>query len=114
MDTAKKAPLPLPVPGQNNEFMQKLDQANGVVLQANVGDDVKLDVTLLCADASTANDIKKVTDAALVLGKDNKNVPKEIQDLMKTDLKVNGNNVTASITFKVGPLIQAFKKQMKF
>jgi phage FluMu protein Com len=97
--------------GGKNDMLSAFEKTNAVAMQAKIASDVRIDVTLVCKDAASANDIKKLIDGFLVMGRGNKTTPKEINDLMELHLKVDGNKVTGYNTFKVGPLIKAYKEQ---
>ncbi len=97
--------------GGNANMFSGMDKAEALAFQAKIGSDVRLDLTILCQDAKSAEDMKKVIDGFLVLGRSNKQMPKELNDMLDINLKVEGANVTASKSFKVGPLIQTYKQQ---
>src|SRR5262249_49159729 len=87
-----------------------LDKAEALAVQTKGGSDVRLEVTILCPDAKSAEDMKKAIDGILVLSRGKQGMPKEFDDLLDIPLKVDGNKVTASKSFKVGPLLKAYKQ----
>ena len=97
--------------GGKNDMLSSLEKTTALAAQAKIASDVRIDLTLICKDAASANDIKKLIDGFLVMGRGNKMMPKEINDLLELHLKVDGNKVTGNNTFKVGPLIKAYKQQ---
>ncbi len=99
--------------GQKNLF-DGLTKINAVALQVQVGADIRYDFTLLCQDATSASDLKKVVDGFLTLGRNSPLAPKEVKDMLELNLKVDANKLTGFNTIKVGPLIKLSKQmQMK-
>lgn len=99
--------------GGQNEMLSSLKKTKAVTVQIQVAADIRFDFALLCQDAATAGDVKKLLDGFLVMGRNAKLVPKEVSDLMELNLKADGNTVTGNNTFKVGPLIKLYKQQMQ-
>jgi hypothetical protein len=99
--------------GANKDVFGALEKTNGIAAQFKIGSDVRWEMTLLCQDAASAKDVKKLIDGFLVMGKNNKDMPQEVRDLMELNLKVDGNKVTGGNTFKVSPLIKTFKQQQQ-
>ncbi len=106
------APGAMPMMGPNPMFQNGLDKADGLAIQAKIGSEVRLDVTVLCRDSKSAEDLHKQIDTALGLLKNLPNLSKENADLLDAkNFKVAGANVQYSGSFKVSPLIQAYKMQ---
>ncbi|HTU91537.1 MAG TPA: hypothetical protein VMF69_15750, partial [Gemmataceae bacterium] len=100
--------------GPQNNIFGTLGKTRAIVAQAKIDADVRVTITLICEDAASANDVKKMIDGFAVMVRNSKSSPKEINDLLEWNLKVDDNKVTGSNTFKVGPLIKAFKQQQNF
>jgi hypothetical protein len=112
----------LPMLGANNKMGDALKKVNSVVVHATVSSEVRYEVTLLCQDAAAANDIKTQIESALndfkkwletlqAMQGNKQGMPKEVNDLLQLNLKVNGNKVTGGNSFKVSGLIQMYKQQ---
>lgn len=97
--------------GPNKDVLRSLEKTNAVAVQVKVGSDVRLDLTLFCQDAASANDVKKLIDGFLVMGRNQQGIPKEVADLLELNLKTDGNKVIGNNTFKVGPLIKLAKQK---
>jgi hypothetical protein len=101
----------LPFLGDKASMSAGMDKAQALVFQAKIAADMRLDLVLLCQDAKSAEDVKKVVDGFLVMGRNNQMIPKEFSDLLDIPIKTNGSTVTASKTIRVSPLIQAYKQK---
>jgi hypothetical protein len=88
------------------------DKVDGFAIKVNVRSDIDVSFTALCADAKTADDVKKLIDAGLVKAKNEKSVPSGFADMLDVQVNVSGSNLTASKTIKVAPIIKAYKDQM--
>jgi hypothetical protein len=98
--------------GSNPILLQSFDKADGVAVQSKFGSDVRLDITVLCRDPKSAEDLHKLISLGLGALRNIEGIPKEVADLLDpNNFKVTGNNVLFSSTFKVGPFIQTYKMQ---
>jgi hypothetical protein len=101
----------VPMPGAPNDVLGALGKTKAFSVQCKISSEVRLEMTLFCQDAAAANDVKKLIDGFLVMGRNNKALPKEVSDLLEWNLKVDGTKVSGGNSFKVGPLIQLAKQQ---
>jgi hypothetical protein len=77
------------------------EEAELLVLEASLGNDVVADLTLSCKSAKGAEDIKKALDGLTALAKLAPGVPKEATSLLDSfKLTVSGSNLKASVTIK--------------
>ncbi|HTU16859.1 MAG TPA: hypothetical protein VMG10_02250 [Gemmataceae bacterium] len=108
--------------GAPNDLVNAQKKINGFAVQATVGTDVRLDMALLCPDPAAANEVKKAIEGFLneikkmiegfqAIAGDKQGMPKEVADLLRLNLKVEGNKVTGGNTFKVGALLKMYKQQ---
>jgi hypothetical protein len=99
---------------QVEKFARKIESASGSL---DIKTDLTINLQVECKDNVTAEDIKKLTEATLVLlklfGDDSADYPKEIVEDLTTNIKVSssGTSTTASGTIKGAPII-AFSKKM--
>jgi hypothetical protein len=99
---------------QIEKFGRKIESASGSL---DVKTDLTLNLQVECKDKLTAEDVRKLTEASLVLlklfGDDSDAFPKDILDDLTTNMKVStsGTTTSASGTIK-GPPIVAFSKKM--
>ncbi len=98
--------------GGAGQALTGLDKINAGGIQLQFGVDIRYDLALLCQDATSASDLKKVVDGFLTMGRNFPLAPKEMKDLMELNLKVEANKLTGYNTIKVGPLIN-LSKQMQ-
>jgi len=97
--------------GVEQRFLEPLV---GVAGSARVGNDLDVKLTVLCKDAETADDARKLADAGLVLlkyfARDQKDFPKEGLDLIKkVKVSAEGTNVSATVTVPGPVLAKAVK-----
>ncbi len=92
-------------PAKTDKLLKSMD---GIVVQATLASDVDLTVTVLCADARAAEEIKtQLTDALAPLKQNPDALPKEIKDVLdKTTFSTNGSSVVVASRFAVAPLIK--------
>jgi hypothetical protein len=106
------APPAAPFLGANPLLAQGFDKADGLAVQSQFGSDVRVDITILCRESKNAEDLHKLIGLSLVGLRKMEGIPREITTLLDpSNFKVTGNNLLYSTTFKVGPLIQAYKNQ---
>jgi hypothetical protein len=75
----------------------------GAIASARADDDLAVELTMVCKDAETAEDVRKVADGALVVLKyvleDDKDIPKEVYDLIRqVKASSEGHNCRATVT----------------
>jgi hypothetical protein len=97
--------------GKQKDALGAFGKMNGVAAHLNVRSDVDIKMVILCQDTTTANDVKKMIDGFLAMGRNVPDLPKEASDLLNVDLKVDGKNVVGNKTIKIAPLIKVAKEQ---
>jgi hypothetical protein len=80
------------------------------VLQAKVGSDVSLTVTVQCKSPADAADAKKKMDEGMNQLRQLPMVPKELSSAIDVKSSVKDRKLTATADIKVAPLIQSVKK----
>ncbi len=100
--------------GGVGQALTGLDKINAGAIQLQFDVDIHYDFALLCQDATSASDLKKLADGFLTMGRNSPLAPKEVKDLMELNLKVEANKLTGFNTIKVTPLLNLSKQmQMK-
>jgi len=83
------------------ELEKMAEEAETLVFEASLGNDLVADFTLICKSAKGAEDIKKALDGLTALAKLAPGVPKEATSLLDSfKLTVSGSNLKASVTIK--------------
>jgi hypothetical protein len=100
---------------QLEKFARKIESISGSL---DLKTDLTLQIQVDCKDNVTAEDIRKLTEASLVLlklfGDDSEDYPKEIVEDVTTNIKVSssGTSASASGTIKGAPIV-AYAKKLK-
>jgi hypothetical protein len=97
--------------GVDEKFLEPFVAVAG---SAKAGDDLAVKLTVVCKDAETAEDGRKLVDGGLVLlkyyAKDQKDWPKEALDLIKkVKVSSEGDSVHLALTIPTPVLIKAVK-----
>ena len=85
------------------------DAIRGMAFQASIDDDIRLKAALLCKDAATADQMKKMADAGLAMSKANAaKMPHNAAKIFDTlDVSNSGAAVRASVTLDVDTILAA-------
>jgi hypothetical protein len=66
---------------------------------------------VLCKDAKTAEELRKLADAALVMAKNDRDLPKDLADaLAAVTMSTSGASVTGKVQVKAGVAGKVFKR----
>jgi hypothetical protein len=110
----------LPLPGdllQEITADRFLEAIQGFALDVKVGSDVAVRATVICKEATTAEDLRKTAEAGLVFAKAGaakENAPREVIEMIEA-VKVasSGKNMTMTATLKTASLIKAIKENSR-
>jgi len=92
-----------------DEVVQKI---RAVMLQVDVDSDVRADVEVHCQDGETAEDMKKLIDGLLALGRQNQELPAEARELIDAlNLSVSGDRLRAKLTI-TGEQVDRFSEDL--
>jgi Protein of unknown function (DUF1559) len=85
------------------------DAIRGMAFQASIDDDIRLKAALLCKNAATADQMKKMADAGLAMSKANAaKMPHNAAKIFDTlDVSNSGATVRASVTLDVDTILAA-------
>jgi uncharacterized protein DUF1559 len=85
------------------------DAVRGVALQGAVGDDIRLKAAVLCKDAATADQMKKMADAGIAMSKANAGkMPPAAGKIFDTlDISNSGATIHASVTLDTDSILSA-------
>jgi hypothetical protein len=97
--------LGLPASFQIPEGLESL------ALGAEAGSTFKAELTVLCKDAKTADELRKLAEAALVMAKNDRDLPKDLADaLAAVTVSTSGARVTGKVQVKAGVAGKVFKR----
>jgi hypothetical protein len=85
------------------------DAIRGMALQGNVGDDIRLKAAVLCKDAATADQMKKMADTGIAMSKANAGkMPPAAGKIFDTlDISNSGATIHASVTLDTDSILSA-------
>jgi hypothetical protein len=105
-----------------NQYEQLLDKVEALSGSAEIKSDATLTVTLVCKEASAAEDIRKILEDGLAIArdkikdiKDDSEMPKDalLEAAHNVSFTVNGNTLTAKVVLKGDPITTSFKKSVE-
>lgn len=89
-------------------------QVRGLILHADVRSDVLLEATVMCNDKDTAESIRKMIDGLLEMAKQNRDMPANVRELVKTiSVTSSGTEVHSSMKITGESLDEAIDQGLR-
>jgi hypothetical protein len=87
-------------------------QVDGFAGHVTLGTDIHLAVTVLCRDAKTAEDTRKLLDGGLVAARRTPGLPPEVAQMLDgIKLTSAGNSITGELTVRTAALVKLLQQQ---